>query len=297
MQSSKLILYLSKLNGGFSVQIKALLLGAAGLMLASSANANVTWTWNFASPTNGSYTAGGPSGFTSTFLSGGHNVTVYAAQETTTGLAESTVTGTLSTANTSTMNGLFQVSDNPNNFGQGIAPFDPTQGGSLANNEASAFNSQPGLSDDTGGTGGHLSNMLLLNVGAVTNNETLSFLLNAGVAGDSFNVWTYYGNTAPASLADGGIAMTEVANSVNVGSATNANGSVQPTSPQYTYNTLSQSGNLWVAIQADCHYLLLDQIGASQPTTTTPEPRFYGFLMAGLLALAVSLRRRFAAQA
>jgi hypothetical protein len=63
------------------------------------------------------------------------------------------------------------------------------------------------------------------------------------------------------------------------------------------YNTLNNSGNLWVAIQADCHYLLLDQIGVSQPTTSTPEPRFYGFLMAGLLCLAVIMRRRFAAQA
>lgn len=275
--------------------IKAFILGAAGLMLASLANANVTWTWNFAGPTGGSYTAGGPSGLTASFLSGGHNVTVYAVQETTTGPAESTVTGTLSTANTSTLNGLFQVSDNPNNYGQGIAPFDPTQGGSLANNEASAFNSQPGLSDDTGGTGGNLSNLLLINAGAVTNNETLSFLLNAGVAGDSFNVWTYYGAAAPTSLADGGIAMTEVASSVNVGSATNVNGSVQPTSPQYTY-TANANGNLWVAIQADCHYLLLDQIGVNQPTTSTPEPRFYGFLMAGLLGLAVIMRRRFAAQ-
>jgi hypothetical protein len=273
------------------VHIRTLILGAAGLMLASLANANVTWTWNFAGPTNGSYTAG-PSGLTSTFASVTHSVTVYAAQETTTGAAETTVTGTLSTANSSTMNGLFQVSDNPNNFGQGIAPYDPTQGGTLAQNEAGAFNSQPGLSDDTGT---NLSNLLLINVGAVTNNETLSFLLNAGVAGDSFNVWTYYGAATPTSLGDGGIAMSEAIGNVSVGAATNANGSVQPTSPQYTY-TANANGNLWVAIQADCHYLLLDQIGVNQPTTSTPEPRFYGFLMAGLLGLAVIMRRRFAAQ-
>jgi hypothetical protein len=273
------------------VHIRTLTLGAAGLMLASLANANVTWTWNFAGPTNGSYTAGS-SGLTSNFSSVTHNVTVYAAQETTTGPAESTATGTLSTANTTTMNGLFQVSDNPNNFGQGIAPYDPTQGGTLAQNEASAFNSQPGLSDDTGTT---LSNLLLINVGTVTNNETLSFLLNAGVTGDSFNVWTYYGTSTPTSLADGGIAMSEAVSNVNVGSATNVNGSVQPTSPQYTY-TANANGNLWVAIQADCHYLLLDQIGVNQPTTSTPEPRFYGFLMAGLMGLAVIIRRRFAAQ-
>jgi len=268
----------------------ALVFGAAGLMFASLANANVTWTWNFAGPTNGSYTAGA-TGLTSNFTSGTHNVTVYAAQETTTGSAETTVTGTLSTANSSTMNGLFQVSDNPNDFGQGIAPYDPTQGGTLANNEASAFSSQPGLSDDTGT---NLSNMLLINVGAVTSNETLSFLLNSGVAGDSFNVWTFYGSATPTSLGDGGNAMSEAVSNVAVGNATNSNGSVQPTSPQYTY-TANANGNLWVAIQADCHYLLLDQIGVNQPTTSTPEPRFYGFLMAGLLGLAVIMRRRFAA--
>ena len=288
MQSSKLILYSTNLDGGFSVQIKPLILGAAGLMLASSANANVTWTWNFASQTNGGVYTSGSSGLTGSFGAPGHTITVYAEQETLPGSVETSVIGTLSPSSTSTLNGLFQVNDNPNNFGQGIAPYDPTFGGS------NAFSSQPGISDDTGT---HLSNMLLINVGAVTNNETLSFLLNAGVAGDAFNVWTYYGNTAPTSLANGGAAMAETVGNVNVGNATNVNGSVQPTSPQYTYNTLGQSGNLWVAIQADCHYLLLDQIGASQPTTTTPEPRLYGFLMAGLLALAVSLRHRFAAQA
>ena len=276
------------------MHIKTLILGAATLMLASLANANVTWTWNFASPTNGGVYTAGSSGLTGTFGAAGHSVTVYAEQETLPGSAQTSVIGTLSPSSTSTLSGLFQVNDNPNNFGQGIAPYDPTQGGTLANNEANAFSSQPGISDDTGT---HLSNMLLINVGAVTNNETLSFLLNAGVAGDTFNVWTYYGSSAPTSLGDGGTAMAETASNQAVGNATNINGSVQPTSPQYTYNTLGQSGNLWVAIQADCHYLLLDQIGVSQPATSTPEPRFYGFLMAGLLALAVSLRRRFATQA
>jgi hypothetical protein len=295
-----LILYLTKLNGGFSVHIKALILGATGLMFASLANANVTWTWNFAGPNGGSYAPGGLTGNAGTPLAGtfgsspSHSVTVYAAQETTSGPAESTVIGTLSTTNTPTLNGLFQVNDNPNDFGQGIAPFDPSQGGTVANNQANAFNVQPGISDDTGGT---LSNILLINVGNVTNNELLSFLLNAGTTPDAFNVWTFYGSATPTNLGLGGATgMSEAVGNVSVGAATNVNGSVQPGSPQYTYNTLSNSGNLWVAIQADCHYLLLDQIGVSQPTTSTPEPRFYGFLMAGLLGLAGIMRRRFAAQ-
>lgn len=269
------------------MHFKTLVLGAATLMLASFANANVTWTWNFASPTNGGVYTAGSSGLTGTFGASGHSVTVYAEQETLPGSAQTTVIGTLSPSTTTTLNGLFQVNDNPNNFGQGIAPYDPTFGSS------NAFSNQPGISDDTGT---HLSNMLLINVGAVTNNETLSFLLDAGVAGDTFNVWTYYGSSAPTSLGDGGTTMAETASNQAVGNATNINGSVQPTSPQYAYNTLGNSGNLWVAIQADCHYLLLDQIGVSQPLTGTPEPRFYGFLMAGLLALAVGLRRRFAGQ-
>jgi len=268
------------------VHSRIIIIVASAFMLASLANANVTWTWNFAGPNGGSYSAG-PSGLTGTFGATGHSVTVYAAQETTTGSAETTVTGTLSTANTSTLNGLFQVDDSPNNFGQGIGPFDPTQGGSLANNQANAFSAQPGLSDDTGAT---LSNLLLINVGAVVNNETLSFLLNAGVAGDAFNVWTYYGAGPPTSLGDGGTAMTEASSNINVGSATNGNGSVQPTTPQYTY-TANQAGNLWVAIQADCHYLLLDQLGVNQPSAV-PEPRFYGLLLAGLVGLAGTIYRK-----
>jgi hypothetical protein len=265
-----------------------LIIVAAGFMLSSLARANVTWTWDFSSPTNGGVYTPGSSGLTGTFGAGaGHSITAYAAQETTTGPADPdppgvpAVTGTISLTSTSTLNGLFQVNDNPNNNGKGIAPYDPTFGNS------NSFGNQLGLSDDTGT---NLSNLLLINLGAVTNNESLTFLLNAGVTGDSFNVWTFYGASTPTSLADGGTAMTERVFNQSVGTMGPGNGSVQPTSPQAMYTT-TQAGNLWLAIQADCHYLLLDQIGASQPTAT-PEPRFYGFLLASLLGVAGMIYRK-----
>ena len=287
---------------------KILTLVAAGFVLAGLANAAVTWTWNFGltagttaagapNVNNGVYTAGSTSGLTGSFGTGStHNITVYAEQETITpgggNTNENTSTGTMSAANTSTLNGLFQVDNVPNSgFGVGIAPYDPSQGGvggtfaqNLANNQANAFNAQPGISDDTGSVGGNLQNLLLINLGTVNPNETLTFLLNEGNTPESFNVWTSYGS-APTVLGVGG--MTEYASNVAVGG-------MEPTTPQVSYNTSTNGGqDLWVAIQADCHYLLLDQITASYTPATAPEPRFYGMLLAGLLAVAVTLRRRF----
>jgi hypothetical protein len=74
-----------------------------------------------------------------------------------------------------------------------------------------------------------------------------------------------------------------------------SNGSSQPTVPQFSIT--KAAGVEWVAISADCHYLLLDSITGTMTTSTVPEPRFYGLLIAGMLGFAgVYARKRQAAE-
>src|ERR1700680_3330927 len=64
-----------------------------------------------------------------------------------------------------------------------------------------------------------------------------------------------------------------------------------PTQPFQFSITKNLSGVQWVAIAADCHYLLLDEVKTTYGSV--PEPRFYGLLMAGMLGLAgVYARKR-----
>lgn len=66
--------------------------------------------------------------------------------------------------------------------------------------------------------------------------------------------------------------------------------------PQLTL-TKNTGGVEWVAIEADCHYLLLSSITGAPPTSGVPEPRFYGLLLASLLSIGgVVYQRRHAAQ-
>jgi hypothetical protein len=54
--------------------------------------------------------------------------------------------------------------------------------------------------------------------------------------------------------------------------------------PQFKITTDTTAGDPieFIAIQADCTYLLLNSITSSGPSSV-PEPRFYGLLLAGLL--------------
>jgi hypothetical protein len=76
------------------------------------------------------------------------------------------------------------------------------------------------------------------------------------------------------------------------------NGSSQPSSPQVSGLTiagLTSSTTGWIAIEADCHYLLLDTLTIAP--AAAPEPRFYGLLLGGLLALVgMAYQKRRSAQ-
>jgi hypothetical protein len=264
----------------------------AGLAMAGLAHASVT-TYTFA--TSDTQVAQG-STYCPTYSTTCSNVpTVGVYSEQTQGTSGTFVTPVQTGPwwdQQSTESGLFTVTDSPNNFGTGIAPYNPSEG------SGGSFSSQDGITDDASGANGN-DNILLLKLSDIPANSTLSLLLQAGVTGDSFTVYTSTG-AMPTSLSG----MTKVDSSpidVDEAGGDQKNGSSQPTTPQVTNLTISglnSSTTGWIAIDADCHYLLLDQLGISSPTSSTPEPRFYGMLLAGLLALAGTVyQRRRAAQA
>ena len=97
------------------------------------------------------------------------------------------------------------------------------------------------------------------------------------------------GTNTPPNLS----AMTPDGGVMNVGTM---NGGA--TTPQFSIKTTTSALDPieFIAIKADCTYLLLNSITAHTPSV--PEPRFYGFLLAGLFGVvgAIYQRRRSASQ-
>jgi hypothetical protein len=249
-----------------------------GLALASTAHATVvTQTWLFGGTpglvNNG--TAYSPTSGTGT-------ITVYADQSNSSGLI-----GTPYKYNntTYTESGLFQVNDSVNNHGVGIAPYNPTEGTS------GAFSAQDGLTDTVHDAPTGTNNFIMLNLGSnIAAGTTISFLLQAGVTGDTFDVYTQSGATTPTKLGGTGgmVKMDSTPIKVDETGGILSNGSSQPTKAQYSI--VKTAGVEWVAISADCHYLLLNSITGTP--SAVPEPRFYGLLMAGMLGLAAVYARK-----
>jgi hypothetical protein len=246
-----------------------------GLTFLSTAHATVV-TWNF-----GGSAAQVANGTAYTTPLG--TITAYADQDK---ISTGVIASPQIYSGMATESGLFRVNDSPNNHGVGIAPYNPIEGTS------NAFASQDGLTDTVKDASGY-NNFILLNLGSnIAQGTTLSFLLQAGVSGDTFDIYTQNGTTTPTKLGGTG-GMTKVnssAISVDEPGSILSNGSSQPTKPQYTI-TKSVAGVEWVAVSADCHYLLLDTITGTSPSPV-PEPRFYGLLMAGLLGIAGIYARR-----
>jgi hypothetical protein len=249
---------------------------AAGLSLASLANASVTYTF----ATSNKQVAQG-STYCPTYSASCVNtptVGVYAEQT-------SGSHGTFVTPVSNSESGLFTVTDNPNNFGTGIAPYNPSEG------TGGNFDSQDGITDNIPGSSTN-GNILLLKLSDISAGSTLSLLLQAGVTGDSFTIYTFEDSgAAPTSLSE----MTKYdSNPINV----DESGNSRPSTPQVTGLTiagLTSSTTGWIAIQADCHYLLLDTLTITPDPA--PEPRFYGLLLAGLLGVAGTVyQKRRAAQ-
>ncbi len=257
---------------------------AAGLSLASVANATVTYT--FASG-NALFASGSSS---ATYSGAAGTITVYADQVVNS-------TGAFDTPGNNSENGLFTVT--AGNNGNGIAPYNPNDyPGFGSTTSTSNLEEQKGIVDGVTGASSD-DNILLLKLTGFAANSTLSLLLQAGPLTDSFTVYTAdTTGSAPTKLTSGTGGMTKYNTTpISVGGGAAAFGGTEPTTPQLTGLTISGLGPTttgWIAIQADCQYLLLDSIVVG--TTATPEPRFYGILLAGLLGLAGIAYKRRAAQ-
>ena len=142
----------------------------AGLILCSSSRASVVTSFFCFDPggcnaTTGALTTTGtakPVSDGTTFNgSAGGSVKVYADQANLG--ATNDPFATVSTSNpiysSSTENGMFEVSDSPNNRGVGIAPYNPQQGSS------GSYSNQDGLTDSVNGT--KTDNFLLLDLTGV----------------------------------------------------------------------------------------------------------------------------------
>lgn len=263
----------------------------AGIIMCSGANASVVTSYFCFGPggcnANGTpITNGTPTlvsnGTTFNGTSGG-SIAAYADQANSAG----TFVTPAKYNNTATESGMFEVSDKYNNRGVGIAPYNPIEGTSNG-----TFSTQDGLTDTVYRAPTGSDNFLLLNLSNIAYGSTISILLQAGVTGDSFDVYRG-GTTTPTSF--GG--MTKLNSSpiaVDEGGTSMPNGTSANQGYQFSFTkTTTGTQNQWIAIAADCHYLLLTEIKVTTGTSTVPEPRFYGLLLASMLGIAgVYARKR-----
>lgn len=248
---------------------------ASALSLAGVASASTCATDAWCFGLNTGFVSEG-----NTYSSGLGQVSVYSEQINNSNgdLVTNSYDGTLGTGSQA----LFQVSGSD---GNGIAPYNPVEGSS--NN----FQSQDGITDTVtynsqGNTTSSYGNVLEIELGSdIAQGTSLAFLLQAGpYAGDpSVEVYT----------ADASTPQNVNATSMTYDLTTTKSISDNSSSSQFTI-TKNTSGIEFVAIEADCHYLLLDTITGTP--SAVPEPRFYGLLLAGLLGVAgvVYQRRRVA---
>jgi hypothetical protein len=233
-----------------------------GLCITGVANASVTWTF------------GGNPGLVaqgSAYNTSLGTITVYAEQVNGSGVLQSIPDSTLCSGT----NCLFQTNTSVNPDGTGIGPYNPAEGTS------GSFSNQDGIDEN---------NILELELGSnIANGTTLSFLLQSGYyayGADTVSVYTSNTSTVQ-NLGSMSIFKNSVASPIGGISTTG-------TTPQFTI-TKDTSGTEFVAIAADCHYLLLDTITGTAPSA--PEPRFYGVLLVGLLGfVGIFVRNRRAAQ-
>lgn len=244
------------------------LAGALSFATVASATTCPTNTWCFGS--NPTSVSNG-----TTYSSGLGTITVFGEQITNNGSG-----GNYYSTSNSTINGLFSTNDSVFDEGIGIAPYDPAEG------SGSSFSNQDGISDTVSGSSTH-GNILVLELGSnIAQGTSLSFLLQAGVGASTDTVEGFW--------QDGGSQNVSPSSMTKFVQTTNGQISTNGTTPQFSL-VKNTSGIEFVAIEADCHYLLLDTIKGTP--TATPEPRFYGLMLASFLGLAGMLyQKRRAAQ-
>jgi hypothetical protein len=271
---------------------------AAGLSLATVANATVV-TWSFGGPA--AFVTNGQS-FTSS--SGGQTINVYSEQISNYLRVGSTasngviVTGSSVDGGTSNptigsgSQALFQVDNSIFHEGVGIAPYNPVEGTSPISGHPLTFSNQDGISDSVlqsnGSHNTNYANILEIELGSnIAAGTTLNFVLQAGAGASSDAVDVWY--------KDAGSARNVDASSMTFKTTTTLGAiSTDGTTSQFSI-TKDTGSTEFVAIVADCHYLLLNSVWYNAPAV--PEPRFYGILLAAFLGLAgiVYNKRRAAA--
>jgi hypothetical protein len=248
---------------------------AAGLSLAPFANASVTWSFGG----NPSLVSQG-----STYSTSMGSISVFSEQiNNSNGNIVTTIYGAPFNPSLGTSSdALFQVNDSVNDEGIGIAPYNPSEG------TGGGMSSQDGITDTASGNSTY-GNILEVELGSnIAEGTSLSFLLQAGIGASNDQVEIF---TADASTPQNANNTSMTYDLTTSKGAISTNG----TTPQFSI-TKNTTGTEFIAIEADCHYLLLDSITGNTPAV--PEPRFYGLLLAGLLGLAGTLyQRRRAAQA
>ena len=249
--------------------------GCAMSMAAAAATCNQN-TWTFTAGSGGAQCGSNSTGVT--FTQNGETITIF-PEELVNGVVQS---------GPNYVNGLFEVGKGQNgNLASGIGPYVPIQGGS-------PFTGQQGIQDTTySGTTYDAMLYIEVNQSSVPSGTTLSFLMQEGDVADTFSVYTSVGSSAtPPNLSS----MTELGGSGHEIGVGPMNGGA--TTPQFSIKTTTTSANPieFIAIKADCTYLLLNSITASTPSV--PEPRFYGLLLASLFGVAglIYQRRRSASQ-
>jgi hypothetical protein len=237
----------------------------AGLSLCSLANASTVWNFSGTSlEANGYAPTPGTIGAYAFQLDGNGNI----------------VSTPVKDGGSSTLSGLFQVDNTIQDEGAGIAPYNPSEGGTPGAH-GNGFPSQDGITDDVPNVNsnyhnGPYGNFLELQLSAsIPAGTTLTFLMQLGTADGptaTVDVYTKNGTVGSGVAPDtmnllSGSPFTIAGHNNTVG--------------QFSFTTDGQAEV--VAIVADCHYLLLDTITGT--TSSVPEPRFYGVLLAGLLGL------------
>jgi hypothetical protein len=191
--------------------------------------------------------------------------------------------------------GLFEVtSGSGGNSATGIGPYD-NQGGSSPNLN---FQLQPGISSSQavdGSGAAPTDQLLLLNLSNLTAGSTVSFVMATGAnaaANAGINVWTGASTGTPLGVGTGWSGWT-ASNTLATESITEGNvngGSGGAATQSFTLFTNNLPSNEWIAIQADCHYLLLSSITVNSPSGV-PEPSFYGFFALGMVAMVIGARK------
>jgi hypothetical protein len=213
--------------------------------------------------------------------SGSNGVAFTQNGETITILPEALLNGVVQPSGGSPVNGLFEVQQgNQGNLASGIGPFMSDQGGS-------PYTSQKGIQDgNIGNTNVHYDVTIYIEVSQTGSNpvpsgSTLSFLMQEGDVPDSFTVYT---DTAAAGTAPPNFANMTQFDSTPISVGAEDGGA---TTPQFKITTDTSTADPieYIAIKADCTYLLLNSITSSGPTSV-PEPRFYGLLLGSLLCAA-----------